>query len=210
MSKKGFSIIELLFVMVLISSISAIAVQKMNNQDNTIILGLSADAKNIIHVLQSKNVEHTNFATVLPSNISGEGNENGFIYLVDGSALSLTKGNRIDYLNSEGNIGSCNLSNQGFYFILSNSKLPNKYIAFNSCFDNKLKITEISEQDLTPDTTTVTTPVDSTSTTTTDTTTVTTPVVDSTTTTTVDPVTTTTPDIVTIINKKNYKSNKNK
>ena len=131
-----------------------------------------------------------------PGVISGEANENGFINLADGSEISLTKGNKIEHLSSEGNTGNCNSSNQGFYLIISNPKLPNKYITFNSCFDYKIQVTELNEQDLTSSVSTdsTTTPTDTTVTTPTET--VSSP--------------TTAPDIVTIISKKNYKNNKNK
>ena len=164
--------------------------------ESAVLTSMRADMKNIMHTLQSKNVEYNNFNVILPGVISGEANENGFINLADGSEISLTKGNKIEHLSSEGNTGNCNSSNQGFYLIISNPKLPNKYIAFNSCFDYKIQVTELNEQDLTSSASTDSTTTPTETTVTTPTETVSSP--------------TTAPDIVTIISKKNYKNNKNK
>lgn len=62
--KKAFSLIELLFVMVILSSLAAIALPNMkSSEDSAALTAMKTDAKNIIHFLYSQNI-NSNFNTI--------------------------------------------------------------------------------------------------------------------------------------------------
>lgn len=94
MFKKGFSMIELLFVMVILAALTAIAIPNMSGGERAAaITSAFSDTRNIINLVQSKYIEKQDYAAILDlDNTSGEALPNGFaaFTLKDGTKIPLS------------------------------------------------------------------------------------------------------------------------
>lgn len=144
--KKGFSIIELLFVMVILAALAAIAIQRTSSTE---LASMRSDMKNIIASLQLKYADKQDYALVVPSAITGAVADYATGLYVSGDLrIPVTKGNIID-IKVVTNTGTCTnekdseLVDNGFEIKIYNMEIPDKAIKFNSCTDNKIELIDI-------------------------------------------------------------------
>jgi len=138
LSKKGFSMIELLFVMVIIAVLSAIAIPNFQS-DSAKIISMKSDAKNAVSMIKSAQGD---------SEIMGyEITETA----ADGDTVSFTAdgayGNSLIGVSKENEIlltdlrGSCK---DGFSIQVSDTEgYITNTIDFNSCTDSKISVTVV-------------------------------------------------------------------
>lgn len=142
MVRKGFSMIELLFVMVILASLAAIAIPSMSSgTDSAALTSMRSDARNIIALVQSKYIDTQDYKKVLNDTtaFSAYAEESGFSEntLVDNTQIPLSKNNSVDIIpllcNGTGDYN-------GFEIIVRNSEYTEKFISYNSCVDGKIQI----------------------------------------------------------------------
>ncbi|MCT7596077.1 prepilin-type N-terminal cleavage/methylation domain-containing protein [Aliarcobacter butzleri] len=173
--KKGFSMIELLFVMVALAALTAIAIPSMSSgTDSAKFISTTTDAKNLINLLyaeQSKTGDLSQVISVSADNCESrlltgttcfkDNNNDGFAdsKLLTGAEIALSKDNEIalDLLNCAdfGGIGTgfligiVNTKTGGVTEVAGDSTFIQKGIEYNSCTDSKFKEIGMSTNDLT-------------------------------------------------------------
>lgn len=139
MFKKGFSMIELLFVMVILASLTAIAIPNMSDSSRAAALtSMNSDMQNIINLVNQQLIETQSYKganTVNGSTVYVGGDSiNGFAEnsFANGTKIPLTKDNNL-YISThsleEGYY--CN----GYEISIYNKILDNEslYLKFDSC-----------------------------------------------------------------------------
>ena len=138
MFKKGFSMIELLFVMVILAALAAIAIPNMSDSSRaTAITSMNSDMQNVINLVnqqliksQSFNYESIQQINGSPVFIGGD-SINGFAEdsFPDGTKIPLTKDNSLSVFTESGEF--CN----GYVINIFNKLLSKEYLylKFNSC-----------------------------------------------------------------------------
>ena len=144
MVKKGFSMIELLFVMVILAALTAIAIPSMSSgTESAALTSMKSDMNNIITLLQSKYVDKQDYALVVPTNFENKvANDKTGLYVSGDLKIPITRGNAVS-IYSTGGIGSCTAAGQGFSIVISNPNVP-KFVTFNSCTDGKIIMQDIN------------------------------------------------------------------
>ncbi len=152
MFKKGFSMIELLFVMVILASLAAIAIPSMSSgTESATLTSMRSDAKNMINAINAE-IPTTEgffgfegFQLILESEYDTVPDEKGFLHILkSGKTISMSQGNYLENLGREGSQGTCTGPLQGFSFELRNAKLPNKSVSYNSCLSSKIQVNTIT------------------------------------------------------------------
>ena len=147
MVKKGFSMIELLFVMVILAALAAIAIPSMSSgTESATLTSMRSDMKNIMALLQSKYVDTQDYSVIIGSEIkAAEANDSGFASdpLVNSKTsestnIPLSQGNSVTITANTAAEGSCTAAGQGFEISISNTNVPGKTTKFNSCTDGKI------------------------------------------------------------------------
>lgn len=150
--RKGFSVVELLFVMVLIASLSAIAIQKFStSSESVIITSMHSDTRNAINYMQSLLVIHgvhsfLNIGFSDKNIVFSQTKDNGLaksnvtVLNQENIAFSVSKGNKVTIRASEAGEGTCTYEGEGFEITVSNSDYPWRAVTFNSCTDGKPKV----------------------------------------------------------------------
>lgn len=102
MFKKGFSMIELLFVMVILAALTAIAIPNISGGERAAaITSMHSDMKNIINLVNRQFIETQSYGKITKVNGSpvlvGGDSINGFAEypFIDGTKIPLSKDNRV-------------------------------------------------------------------------------------------------------------------
>ena len=148
MVKKGFSMIELLFVMVILAALAAIAIPSMSSgTESATLTSMRSDMKNIMALLQSKYVDKQDYALVIPSDIENvEADDKTGLYVSGDLKIPITRGNAVSISSTTGATGSCTADGQGFEISISNDNIPGKAVKFNSCTDGKIIMKDINSE----------------------------------------------------------------
>lgn len=146
MVRKGFSMFELLFVMVILAALAAMAIPSLSSgTESAALTSMRSDARNIIALVQSKYIDTQDYSKVLGS-LSGTkvyaADDSGFASMpfVDGTQIPLSKNNTVVITASQCNGGTLN---NGFQVVVANEEFKTKLIAYNSCIDGKIKTNKL-------------------------------------------------------------------
>lgn len=151
--KKGFSIIELIFVMVILVALAAIAIPSINiysDDEKQTLAQMKFDLEEAIYKTTKDYINKKDFSLVIPNAITGaEAIEGINKYIYKDLELQLFNKNIID-IKSVTNEGSCTNEkdselyvNNGFEIKIYNKKMPDKAFKFNSCTNNKIELIDI-------------------------------------------------------------------
>lgn len=150
--RKGFSMVELLFVMVILAALAAIAIPSMSSsEESTLKTGMTSDIRNIMNLIESKRIITGNYAEVLESGENyvskyfSDEDKDGFAddTLADGTKIPLTNGNSVSIILTN-NIAPefCNgRTSDNMIISVMNEKTDLK-VAFNDCVTSKIQSTK--------------------------------------------------------------------
>lgn len=139
MVKKGFSMVELLFVMAVMAALAAIAIPSMSaSTDSAKLTSMRSDVQNMIMLMQTKYIDTQDFSQVLSATTDFiDEDDNGLATntLDDSTPVPISKGNSMTVSPI-----TCDSGASGFIIDISNDTIPNT-IEYDSC--NSGKITEL-------------------------------------------------------------------
>lgn len=124
--KKGFTLVELLFVMAIIAILAGFAIA--NLKDSTKVAtekSMQNDAKNAITIQQTYFAANQDYDTILGTEVI----TNGMLETAAGTKFTVSKGNVI-----VSTAQVCTDGGQGFTVNVSNAKLAEE-LSFDSCTD---------------------------------------------------------------------------
>ncbi|MCT7632112.1 type II secretion system protein [Aliarcobacter butzleri] len=140
--KKGFSMIELLFVMVILAALAAIAIPSMSSgTESATITSMTSDVRNAMTTMQAKYVDKQDYSEIIVNEITDvAAGTDGFatVTLVDGAKIPLSKGNLITITANTAAAGTCTAAGQGFEITVSNPTIAGKTVVFDSCNDSRV------------------------------------------------------------------------
>ncbi|MCK9372443.1 MAG: type II secretion system GspH family protein [Sulfuricurvum sp.] len=134
--KKGFTLVELLFVMAIIAILAGFAIA--NLKDSTRVAtenSMKNDAKNAITQQQTYFAGNQEYTDLAAANGAWIDANNGMVTSTDGVKFTVSKGNVIE---TTGNI-DCGDSTVGFSVEITNATLPNATTSYNSCTDGTIQ-----------------------------------------------------------------------
>ena len=140
MVKKGFSLMELLIVMVILAGLATMIIPNMSSGTEAAKLtSMRNDARNTISLLQAKYIDTQDYEDVFKegdytdSSSSNDGMSD--TTLKDDSRIPISKGNSVELEYTSGT--NCP---SGFIAIVTNDTLTDKRIDYNSCTDGKIRV----------------------------------------------------------------------
>jgi prepilin-type N-terminal cleavage/methylation domain-containing protein len=147
--RQGFSMIELLFVMVIMAALAAIAIPNLSSgTDSAVLTSMRSDAQAAYSVAQASYVDNLDFSAVAEANNdtvtftdtdndgladTGGANNDGKI----GEArIVISDGNKIEMTRTD----DCGDGTKGVSIDVTNPQIEDKKNHFNSCTDGKFKL----------------------------------------------------------------------
>lgn len=139
---KAFSLIEVLFVLALMSALAAIAIPTyLSDKESVILTKLRMDTTNALNTMNNVYEVTNSFEAIYGTGFTSSAGNNGETETAttNGTKFSLTKGNSIKIINSSFVPETCP---EGFVLTISNNEIK-KQTYFDSCQDSKFKIISI-------------------------------------------------------------------
>jgi len=128
--KRAFSLIELLFVMIILAALSGIAIPLMQSSEQAAIKSsMTSDLRNMVSLSQIDFIETHDYSTAagtfIDTNNDGRAEE-----LMNGKNINISEGNKITIVNKDcdGNGDD----NDGIIITVENDKVPEDKV-FNTC-----------------------------------------------------------------------------
>lgn len=140
--KKGFSLMELLIVMVILAGLATMIIPNMDSSTEAAkMTSMRNDARNTISLLQAKYIDEQDYNNVFTAGDFVDENDNGLAteLLEDESPVPVSKGNTITL--AQVSTAKCP---SGFSIVVSNPAVPTKTIVYNSCTSGKISTAEVS------------------------------------------------------------------
>lgn len=134
--KKGFSLMELLIVMVILAGLATMIIPNMDSGTEAAkMTSMRNDARNTISLLQAKYIDEQDYNNVFTAGDFVDENDNGLAtsLLEDGSSVPVSKGNTITL--AQESTAKCP---SGFSVVVSNPAVGSKTIVYNSCTSGKI------------------------------------------------------------------------
>lgn len=131
--KKGFTLVELLFVMAIVAILAGFAIA--NLKDSTTVATVNSiknDVKNAVSQQQTYFAANQDYTTVTAANGAYTDLNNGMITTVEGVKITVSKGNTIETQPE-----TCDDNSVGFSVTVSNAKIA-KQVSYNSCTDGTM------------------------------------------------------------------------
>lgn len=147
-NKKGFSLIEILFVLGVMSALAAIAIPSyLEDKESLILTKIRVDTTNALNTIHNQYEMTNSFESIYGNGYSSNAGTNGeyatgesATATINGTKFSLTEGNSISLNNSSYIAEDCP---EGFVLTISNYDIM-KMSYFDSCKDTKFKILPIT------------------------------------------------------------------
>lgn len=142
-NKKGFSLIEILFVLGVMSALAAIAIPSyLEDKESLILTKIRVDTTNALNTIHNQYEMTNSFESIYGTGYSSNAGTNGesATATTNGTKFSLAKGNSISLNNSYYIAEDCP---EGFVLTISNYDIM-KMSYFDSCKDTKFKILPIT------------------------------------------------------------------
>ncbi len=139
---KAFSLIEVLFVLALMSALAAIAIPTyLADKESVILTKLRMDTTNALNTMNNVYEVTNSFEAIYGTGFTSSAGNNGETETAttNGTKFSLTKGNSMNVKNSSFIADDCP---DGFILTVSNNDIM-KMTSFDSCKDTKFKIVPI-------------------------------------------------------------------
>lgn len=140
---KAFSLIEVLFVLALMSALAAIAIPTyLADKESVILTKLRMDTTNALNTMNNVYEVTNSFEAIYGTGFTSSAGNNGETETAttNGTKFSLTKGNSIYLYNSSFIAEDCP---EGFVLNILNYEIM-KMTYFDSCKDSKFKILPIT------------------------------------------------------------------
>ena len=132
--RKGFTLVELLFVMAIIAILAGFAIANLKDSSKTATLNsMKNDARAAIAIEQTYFAENQAYDTA-----DGTADANGVLAGDNGAKFSLSKGNTLTATEED-----CGDGTIGFSISVKNpTNVPGKEIKYNSCTDGSIQVAD--------------------------------------------------------------------
>ena len=129
--RKGFTLVELLFVMAIIAILAGIAFANLSGSTKAAkVTALKSDARSAIAAEQAYYADNQSFSAVDADSV---GDANGKLTNADGVNFNLSKGNKLTITTN-----ACSDGSAGFQVTVKNPE-ADKDVTFDSCTDASIK-----------------------------------------------------------------------
>lgn len=129
--RKGFTLVELLFVMAIIAILAGFAIANLKDSTKTAsISAMKNDARTAIAIQQTYFAENQTY-----DNADGAGDANGVLVGDNGSKFSVSNNDSLTTASKD-----CGDGTVGFTVKVTNpTNVPGKAVTFDSCTDGKIQ-----------------------------------------------------------------------
>ena len=129
--RKGFTLVELLFVMAIIAILAGFAIANLKDSSKTAAInGMKNDARNAIAIQQTYFADNQSYDSA-----DGAGDANGVLLGDNGAKFSVSNNDTLTTASED-----CGDGTVGFTLKVTNpTNVPGKAVTYNSCTDGKIQ-----------------------------------------------------------------------